>query len=253
MLKKLIKHEFISSWKTMLPLYAAMLVASGAGRLLNVFGGSSEAMVMQTVINVVRILNELVIALGIFLTLYVVAQRVYRSMLGDEGATTMAIPATVREHLTARFTTAMVWCACTMGVSVFSYWLYHAELPPVVSVFFNSGFGFFYNFMAALLALLIASVIVAGIYLASAIGHLFLKQRLAATIIGGIIIICTLGGISYLMFEFGVFDKIFAFIGEGTVKTMSDYGLFAAVFFSALCVGCFESANSIINRKLNIL
>ncbi|MBQ6552066.1 MAG: hypothetical protein IJL83_00380 [Clostridia bacterium] len=253
MLKKLIKHEFISTWKTMLPLYAAMLVAAGAGRLLNLFGGSSDAMVMQTVINVVRILNDLVLALGAFLTLYVIAQRVYRSMLGDEGTITMTMPVTIRAHLTARFIAAMVWCACTMAVSVFSYWIYHAVLPPIVTVFFNRGFGFFYNFMAALLALLIAAVIVAGVYLAAAVGHLFLKQRLPATVISGVLIIGVLGGLSYLTFEFGVFEKVFAFIGEASVKTMSDYGIFGAIFFSALCVGCFEGANAIINRKLNIL
>ena len=253
MLTKLIKHEFISTWKTMLPLYAAMLVAAGAGRLLDLFGGSSDAMVMQTVINVVRILNELVLALGVFLTLYVTAQRVYRSMLGEEGPVTVTLPVTIRAHLTARFIAAMVWCACTMAVSVFSYRIYHAAFPPIVTVFFNRGFGFFYNFMAAVLALLIAAVIVAGVYLAAAVGHLFLKQRLPATIISGVLIIGVLGGLCYLLFEFGVFESVFAFMGEAAVKTMSDYGIFGAVLFSALCVGCFEGANALITRKLNIL
>ena len=120
MLKNLTKHEFISSWKTLLPLYGAMIVAAGAGRLLNLYGSSSEAMIMQTVINVVRILNDLVLALGVFLTLYVIAQRVYRSMLGEEGLTTMAVPASVRSHLTARVIAALGWCASTIGVSLFS-------------------------------------------------------------------------------------------------------------------------------------
>ena len=253
MLKKIIKHELISSWKTMIPLYAAMIVAAGAGRLLGVFGGSSETTIMQTVVNVVRILNDLVLALGAFLTVYVISQRVYRSMLGEDGARTMAVPATVRAHLTARFTVAMLWCAGTMAVSVFSYWLYHAVLPPVITVFFNKGFGFLYNFMAALLALLIAAVIVAGIYLAAAVGHLFLKQRLAATLISAVIILAALGGLSYVMFEFGVFEKVFSFIGEDAARILSDYGIFAAVFFSALCAGCFEGANKIIEKHLNII
>lgn len=236
----------------MLTLYAAMIVAAGAGRLLNLFGGSSEIMIMQTVINVVRILNDLVLALGVFLTLYVIAQHIYRSMLGEEGLTAMSVPASVRSHLTARFIAAIVWCAGTMGVSLFAYWLYNAELPQVLSVFLNSGFGFFYYFMAALIALLIAAVVVSGIYLAAAAGHLFIKQRLAATLISGVVIFAALGGISYVMFEFGVFEKIFAFTGDQAVAFMSDYGIFGAVFFSALCVGCFEGANHIINKKLNI-
>lgn len=252
MLKKLIKHEFISSLKTMLTLYAAMIVAAGAGRLLNLFGGSSGATVMQTVINVVRILNDLVLYLGIFLTLYVIAQRVYNSMLGEEGLTTMSVPASVRLHLTARFVAAWVWCAATIGVSLFSYWLYNAALPPVLTQFFSSGFGFFYGFMAALIALLISAVVISGIYLASAAGHLFIKRKLPATLISGVIIFAALGGISYVMFEFGVFEKIFAFTGDQAVAFMSDYGIFGAVFFSALCVGCFEGANHIINKKLNI-
>ena len=209
-------------------------------------------MIMQTVINVVRILNDLVLALGVFLTLYVIAQRVYRSMLGEEGLTTMAVPASVRSHLTARFIAALVWCAGTMGVSLFSYWLYNGILPPVLSVFLNSGFGFFYYFMAGLIALLIAAVIISAIYLSAAAGHLFIKQRLAATLISGVIILAALDGISYIMFEFGVFEKVFAFIGSDAVGVMSDYGIFGALFFSALCVGCFECANRIINKKLNI-
>ena len=253
MLNKLIKHEFISSWKTMIPLYAAMTVAAGAGRLLNVFGGSSEATAMQTAINAVRILNDAIIVLAIFLTIYVIAQRVFRSMLGEDGTATMSLPVTVRAHLTARFIVAMVWCAGTVGFSILAYWLYRAVLPPVVTVFFNSSFGLFYNVMAVVLALLIAAVIIAGIYLASAIGHLFLKQRIAVTVISGVIILAALGGMSYLVFEFGIFEKVFSFIGNAAVGVMSDYGLFGAVFFSALCVACFESANRIINKKLNIL
>ena len=253
MLKKLIKHEFISTWKTMLPLYAALLVAAGAGRLLNAFGGSSEAALMQSVINIVRILNDIVLALGAFLTLYVIAQRVYRSMLGDEGAATMSVPATVRAQLTARFIAAMVWCAATMGFSVLAYWIYRAVLPPAVTLFFNSGFGFLYSLMAAVIALLMAAVIVAALYLACAIGHLFIKQRPAATIMSGIALLAALGGLSYAVFEFGVFEKLFGFIGESAVGALNDYGVFAAVFFAALCVICFEIANRIINRKLNLL
>ena len=98
-----------------------------------------------------------------------------------------------------------------------------------------------------------ASVIVAGIYLAAAVGHLFLKQRPAATVISGVVILAVLGGASWLVFEFGVFEKIFAFVGDGAVAVMSDYGLFGAVFFSALCIACFEAANSILKKHLNIL
>lgn len=253
MLKKLVKHEFISSVKTMLTLYAAMLVAAGAGRLFNVIGGSYDGDVIQTVANVVRMLNNIVLILAAFLTLYVIAQRVYRSMLGDEGATTMALPVTVRSHLTARFIAAVIWCAGTIGFSALSYWIYHGELPEAVKVFFNSGFGFFYDFMAILLALLISAVIVSGIYLAAAVGHLFFKQRLAATIISGIVIFGVLGSISYLLFEFAVFEKIFAFLGEGAISVMSGYGIFGALFFCGLSVVCFECANSIISKRLNIL
>lgn len=253
MLKKLIKHEFISTWKTMLILYAAMLVAAGAGRLLNVFGGESEATLMQTLVNVVGILNDIVLILGAFLTLYVVAQRVYTSMLGDEGKTAMSLPVTVRAHLTARFAVAMIWAAGTMAFSVFAYWLYRAVLPPVVTVFFNSGFGFFYNFMAALLALLIAAVCVAGVYLAAALGHLFLKQRLVASILCGVGLFAVLGGLSYLIFEFRLLEKPFFFLGENTLNALSDYGAFGAVFFVILCVVCFECANRIISRRLNLL
>ena len=252
MLKKLIKHEFISSLKTMLTLYAAMIVAAGAGRLLNLFGGSSAAMAMQTVINVVRILNDLVLYLGIFLTLYVIAQRVYSSMLGEEGLTAMSVPASIRLHLTARFIAAEVWCAAAIGVSLFSYWLYNAALPPVLTQFFSSGFGFFYGFMAALIALLISTVVISGIYLAAATGHLFIKRRLPATLISGGVVFAVLGGLSYVLFEFSVFEKVFGFIGTEAFGVMSDYGIFGAVYFAALCVGCFEGANCILNKKLNI-
>ena len=253
MIKKLIKREFISTWKTMLALYAAMLIAAGAGRLLNVFGGNSEATLMQTVVNLVSILNDIILALGAFLTLYVVAQRVYSSMLGDEGKTTMSLPVTVRAHLTARFAVAMVWSAGTIGFSIFAYWIYHAALPPVVTVFVNYDFGFFYYFMAALLALLIAAVCVSGVFLSAALGHLFYKQRLLASLLCGVGVFAVLGGLSYLALEYRLLEKPFGFLGESTVSALSDYGAFGAVFFIVLCVVCFECANRIISKRLNLL
>ena len=253
MLKKLIKHEFISSWKTMLPLYAAMLVAAGAGRLLSAFGGDQESSLMQTVVNFVKIMNDIVLLLGVFLTLYVIAMRVFKSMLGENGTMTMSIPATVRRQLTARFVCAMAWSALTAGFCVFAYWLYNAQLPPLVTVFFKSDFGFWYNFMAVVLMLLIGAMAVSGIYLSVALGHLFRKERVAATLLCGVGVFAVLGGAFYLALYFNPVEKIFSFVDGGVLQTLNDYGVFGAIFFLLLCIACFETANALLKKHLNIL
>ena len=253
MLKNLFKRELLASWRTMLPLYAAIVVAAGAGRLLSAFAGSSESTFMQTIINFVSITNDIIILLGVFLTLYVITMRVYKSMLGENGAVTMSLPATIRQQLTARFACAMMWSVLTAGFCVFAYWLYRAQLPPVVTVFFKSDFGFWYNFMAAVLMLILAAMVISGLYLSVALGHLFRKERIAASLLCGVGVFAVLGGAFYLALYFNPIEKVFSFVDGGVLQTLNDYGVFGAAFFLLFCIACFETANGILKKHLNIL
>ena len=75
MTAKLIKHEFLSTARTMPLLYAAMLLTAFAGRILNLFAGSDPKNALLIMLNFVKIMNQLIIWLGIAVTVIVIIQR----------------------------------------------------------------------------------------------------------------------------------------------------------------------------------
>lgn len=248
---KLIKREFAATYRTMLPLYGAMVVSAGAGRLLDLFGGASESGAMLTVINLVRIMNNLVLVLGAFLTLYVAVQRVYKSMILGEDKLEYSPECTVRKHLYARFSVSMIWCVLSLGFTVFCHWLYRGELPFYIKIFFDTGLGAAANIMACVIILLMIAAIICALYLALGIGNLFGEKRLAGSVISGVVVFAVISAASYFVLKYEILEKVFEFIGSAFVTGMQEYGGFASLLFAAFAVICFEISNKLIGKKLN--
>ena len=125
MLVKLLKHEFRSTGRVILPVIAAVIgfsVMSGvAMRLL-----AANIALHWTVRFVLRIV-QLVFGVSLFAACVVafvmMIQRFYKSLMGDEGYISFTLPVTVDGHIWAKLITSAVWFAvvalvCTLASSV---------------------------------------------------------------------------------------------------------------------------------------
>lgn len=253
MLRKFIKHEFAATSRTMLLLYAAMLLTSFAGRILNLFAGTDPKNALLIMLNFVKIMNQLVIWLAIAVTVIVIIQRIYKSVIGKEGYLTMTLPISPRSILVAKLIVSLIWASLTYCAATAMYWIYLGRLPVAFTLFFSSESGVALNLMTVLVLLSIVTLIICGIYLSVSVAHLF-KTKLPVIFLASALVTFTfLAGVVYLIYNFNVIDYLLSFIGDETLSTLNTYGLPGFIFFILLSVGCFESSNFILSKKLNLI
>lgn len=253
MTAKLIKHEFLSTARTMPLLYAAMLLTAFAGRILNLFAGSDPKNALLIMLNFVKIMNQLIIWLGIAVTVIVIIQRIYKSVLGKEGYLTMSLPASPRSILIAKLAISLLWSILTFAVATVTYWIYLGKLPLAFSLFFSSEQGATLNLMTVLVLLSIITLLICSIYLSVTIGHLF-KSRLPIVYIASAVATFTvIISIVYLVYNFDVINKLLSFLGESTLTELNTYGVPALVFFTLLSLVSFEGAKFILSKRLNLI
>ena len=138
MIRKLLKLEFLETYRPMLLLYASMLLTAGAGRVINLFAGTNPQNTLLIMLNFVRIVNQLIIWLGALVTVITIVQRIYKSVFGKDGYIMMMLPTSARSILFSKLTVSLLWSAATYCISVLSFQLYNAKLPAFFSVFFSA-------------------------------------------------------------------------------------------------------------------
>lgn len=123
MLRKLIKHEFRATARTMLPLYVVVLLtALGANvssrvllnadnNFLNLVGG------LLTIAFVAAIMGVCI------MSMVVMIQRFYKNLLGDEGYVMFTLPASVHQHVWSKIIVSSVWFILTGFVVVLAFFL----------------------------------------------------------------------------------------------------------------------------------
>ena len=109
MLNKLLKYEFKSTGRTILPIYGALLITSSLTRLFvfnKDFSNSFFLSLFQVVIS--SLFGFLLMAVCI-LTLVVSLQRFYKNLLGEEGYLSMTLPVRPWQHILCKSLTSLVW------------------------------------------------------------------------------------------------------------------------------------------------
>ena len=109
MLNKLLKYEFKSTGRTILPIYGALLITSFLTRLFvfnKDFSNSFFLSLFQVVIS--SLFGFLLMAVCI-LTLVVSLQRFYKNLLGEEGYLSMTLPVRPWQHILCKSLTSLVW------------------------------------------------------------------------------------------------------------------------------------------------
>lgn len=113
---KLMKHEFRATSRVMLPLYLLTILAALGGnvatrQLLETDHGLLNALG-------VLLMMAFVVALAAvcIMSVVVMIQRFYKSLLQDEGYVMLTLPVSIHQHIWAKLLVSTVWFAATAAV-----------------------------------------------------------------------------------------------------------------------------------------
>jgi hypothetical protein len=131
MLRKLMKHEFLASYRIHLSIYASILVMAVISSLsfeydVIIFGGLIFGLMML-----------MIGALGVF-TLYNIVVSMYQRVYGRQGYLLFSIPASTVQIITAKVLVNVIWLTLTSIVSIASvsmFVLIAVPLEPLEVIF----------------------------------------------------------------------------------------------------------------------
>ncbi|AGF54646.1 hypothetical protein B0P06_001278 [Clostridium saccharoperbutylacetonicum] len=208
MLGKLMKYEIKATGRTLIPLYIALLVLA---TIIKFFIGTGLSEKLEGWGALPFILSIFAygctMAAVVIVTLFIIIQRFYKNLLGDEGYLMNTLPVSTTTNIASKLSIAVFWNIIGGLVAILSI-IIMAFNPTVFGDFFSEiskafseisaeigvhVFAFIVEFIV--LALLSMSSSIAMIYSSISIGHLFSKHRIllsfcafiALSIISGII------------------------------------------------------------------
>ena len=259
MLSKLLKHEFRATGRTMLPVYAAVVV-------LAVLANFSIRVIDRSVHTLLTIFCGLIIAafiIGIIaagiMTVVMMIKRFYTNYLKDEGYLMHTLPVSVHELVWSKMIVSVVWFAATAVVICLVILLTALIQTGTSLAQFFAGFPSWAEIKAALaeagirsgdlwlfgLEMLLA-IIVAGLYTclhfyaAMSLGHMFSKDKILLSIVFfvGISFVLSLATTGYGSARFYALEA-----SDATLETVKEaLRLGQAIMGEALLVELVQSA-----------
>lgn len=117
MLGKLLKHEFRSTGRFMLPIYGVVLVVTLLQKGILIFSeieAFEQNILFQTASALISMLSVLLLLGMLFGTMFLVVQRFYKHLYSSEGYLSFTLPVTPAQHLNAKLISAFLWMVCSV-------------------------------------------------------------------------------------------------------------------------------------------
>lgn len=286
---KVYKYEFIHASKTLLPMYIIIIIlglfigllqspmsdyadniaeneaqiesmTSSSGMLIYDVNGETQILqaktnVMKTVIGAVLMFIFSIYTTVVFvITLFVLAKRFRKSMLGDEAYLNLVLPVTIGEHIWGRFLAAFTWlilCFITDGISILLCMIRNKAIrlfPEFINLIKDfDGFttigikpGLFFTESFIMMILGCMSVILL-VYCVNALGHLNQKNKTLIKFVSAIALIIFQSNLNkWILKPFG--DNI-------TVQTTIICGICCQLF---MCTFYMTVTHLIFTKRLNL-
>lgn len=276
---KVFKYEFIHASKTLIPLYAVLLLLGLLIGLLsnplsqytnNIFDEENSfhyefnydsrtatpeqnLAIKKSVILVGLTIAFTIFATAIFIiTIVVLARRFKKSMMEDEAYLNLTLPVTIGEHLWGRFLSDLAWifiCFLVFTASFSLCLIRNHSLPWITDglsklnymIKENNYSPVLFYFQMALSYLVNSSLIILFVFSINSIAHINPKHQTLTKIISAVVLIIIASKADQLVFRFTGEDL-------GFIKTM---WISTAVNF-VLCTGCFGITHFIFTKNLNL-
>lgn len=117
MLGKLLKHEFRSTGRFMLPIYGVVLVVTLLQKGILLFSeieAFEQNILFQMASALISMLSVLLLVGMLFGTMFLVVQRFYKHLYSSEGYLSFTLPVTPAQHLNAKLISAFLWMVCSV-------------------------------------------------------------------------------------------------------------------------------------------
>lgn len=264
MLGKLFKYEIKATARLFIPLYLTLLVFTLINRLLlpltNLDGQTSTFYGIATGIGM--FLYVILMAGTMLVTLFVMIQRFYKNLLGDEGYLMFTLPVSSWKHILSKLVTSMGWTLISSLVACGSILIlvsghlnadFYRELSMVLAQIrdYLGTNSYLLVFEVILLALLSLATTILTIYGAISLGHLFNKYKLLVSF--GMYLALNAASQMVMM----LFSQIVSGITKHSLFLTgpSDISLFlfiAILYYCIATAGFFLLTNFVLKKKLNL-
>lgn len=288
MLKKLCKYEFRSIFRTLIPIYIAVIAVSIITAIsiamnvnyanINYSSNSVQWAIemnvpykLQQVFTFVMSLTYFAVMVALFvLTFVIILQRFYKGLLCDEGYLMFTLPVKPWQLITSKGITAFVISILSGIVSCISIFIMMIGVAEdrwtlLAQMFSFKNWSMFFIRLNeviplwGLYALEIIVYIIVGslaslyqVYASMAIGHLAKKNRILMSVVAYIVIsmiLSFIGGIFGVFSAFTMQNLIYINAGEAFLHALL---IFSIIISIIECVVFFVITERILSKKLNL-
>lgn len=268
MLGKLLKYEIKATARLFIPLYFTILIFAVINRFLfPIYDMSEKSSTLYGIFMAISMFIYGTLMAGLVaMTLFVLIQRFYKNLLGDEGYLMFTLPVQSHKHIFSKLTIATLWTIVSGIVAFCSIMIISSKTTPITEVFqelsaafheFTQYFGasaYLISLEVIVLVLLSLASSILTIYAAIALGHLFNKYKLLIAF-GMYIILRTVSQLimavsAIILFSQDIFKPGGAFIPSATL--VNGLLLASIIYTGVFTVGYFILTNYILKRKLNL-
>ncbi len=196
MLKKLLKHELKATARFFLFLYSAVLVLAVINKLFWFIG--IDNMVFNVVKGLITAAFVISIVGTILFTFLIIIYRFYKNLLTDEGYLSFTLPVNSTKHIVSKMLVSVLWVILTLVTMIITVLImgigtdFYNSLSMVLELageFFRANPELI-KFVVLIIIMLIFAMFtgILMFYTSMAIGHLFSKHRIVASIISFFVI-----------------------------------------------------------------
>ncbi|MGL5086378.1 MAG: ABC transporter permease, partial [Clostridium sp.] len=190
MLGKLIKYEIKATARILIPLYIALLVFAFINKL---FSGNSFSSTSSSAIDIPAVISMIAygctMAAVFFITAFIMVQRFYKNLLGDEGYLMNTLPVKAWMNISSKLAVSIIWSIISIFIALLSIFIMAFSQDLLYEIgkgiteiknyipeeYYGYGVEFiFYSFVS-----MIGSALM--LFLSISIGHLFSKRRILSS------------------------------------------------------------------------
>ena len=266
MLVKLMKYELKATARTLIPLYIALLTFAIINKIFIGTGLADKFEGFGSIPFILSIFGYGVTMAAVFIvTFFVIIQRFYKNLLGDEGYLMNTLPVTTITNITSKISIATFWNIISGFVAVLSIIIMAFE-PNALGRFFHELFHAFsegsdkfgIQFYIVIIEIIIAALVqlissVTLIYASMSIGHLFHKHRILSSFGAFIVLNLIASAISSAIgVGFSHFDWKNTFSHSQSLYPLHMILLFVILLNLVFFTAYFIITNYILKNKLNL-
>jgi hypothetical protein len=278
MLGKLLKYEIKATGRTLVLLYVALLILSVINKIF--IGGEFSSQSSDFLYGIPKMVTMVIyvcIMIAIFVvTFFVIIQRFYKNILGDEGYLMNTLPVSAWQNIVSKLLIGMLWSIVSFIIAVISIFIMGFTLDDISKgiELIKEGYTIAAPYCNGKLHLLIVEFIIIcfiqlaantlKIYASISIGHLFNQRRILSSFAAFLIItvmenmLSTIIMIPFMPKVERIGQVIENSIGNISVFTQNVvpmiHGLFifSIILDIVLFIIFFVITNYILNKKLNL-